>query len=84
MTMRTTLVSLGAQLTDFIRTQVSEGRYNSDSDVVSAGLRLLQEHEFRLEALRRALIEGEESGPSEPFDLEAFLAERRSETRNEA
>ncbi len=44
-----------------------------------AALRLLEEHEARLEALRNALIEGERSGPSAPFDVEAFIEAKRAE-----
>jgi antitoxin ParD1/3/4 len=46
--------------------------------VVTAGLRLLEEHETKLEALRAALIEGEQSGAATPFDIEEFLDEMRS------
>ncbi len=61
---RNTSFSVGAHFTGFIETQISEGRYSSASDVVRAGLRLLEEQETRLAALRAALIEGEESGVS--------------------
>jgi len=44
-------------------------------DVVQAGLTVLEEREARLAALRRALIEGEESGIAEDFDIEEFLDE---------
>jgi antitoxin ParD1/3/4 len=44
-----------------------------------AALRLLEEREAKLTALRAALIEGEESGPSTPFDFEAFIARKRNE-----
>jgi antitoxin ParD1/3/4 len=78
---KNTSVSLGDHFTDFIERQVAEGRYNSASDVVRAGLRLLEEEEAKLAALRAALIEGEESGPSTPFDFEAFIARKRSKRR---
>ncbi len=45
-----------------------------------AALRLLEEREARLSALRAALVEGEESGPSTPFDFEAFIARKRKQT----
>ncbi len=49
--------------------------------VVRAGLRLLEEYEARLEALRSALIEGEESGPATPFEFDAFLSRKRAENK---
>jgi antitoxin ParD1/3/4 len=44
-----------------------------------ASLRLLEERGTKLTALRAALIEGEDSGPSTPFDFEAFIAHKRNE-----
>ena len=61
----------------FVETQVEHGRYTSASDVVRAGLRLLEEREAKLESLRAALIEGEQSGQSTAFDFEAFIARKR-------
>ena len=71
---KNTSISLGEHLTQFVERQVEDGRYQSASEVVRAGLRLLEEHEMQVERLRAALIEGEESGPSQPFDFDAFLA----------
>ena len=73
-----TSVSLSDHFTSFIADQVETGRYGSASDVVRAGLRLLQDHETKVQALRQALIDGENSGPTQPFDSEVFLAEMRA------
>ena len=64
---RNTSVSLGDHFANFIDTQVGEGRYGSASDVVRAGLRLLEEHESKVKALQEALIAGEQSGEPKPF-----------------
>ena len=75
---RNTSVSLGDHFAGFIDERVASGRYNSASDVIRAGLRLLEEHETRVEALREALIEGERSGPASPFDFDAFIDRKKS------
>jgi antitoxin ParD1/3/4 len=74
---RKTDLALGDHFADFIDRQVKDGRYDSASDVVQAGLRLLEEHELRLEALRAALIEGEQSGLATSFDFDDFIARKR-------
>ena len=70
---RNTSVTLGAHFSGFISEQVQAGRYGSASDVVRAGLRLLEEHETKVRALQDALISGEQSGTPRPFDSDAFL-----------
>ncbi len=78
MTARNTSVSLGNHFAGFIETQVNNGRYGSASDVIRAGLRLLEEHEARVKLLQEALIAGEQSGPPAPFDNEEFLRKMRA------
>jgi len=75
---KNTSVLLGAHFEKFIQEQVASGRYNSASDVIRASLRLLEEHEQKLETLRQALIEGEQSGPAIPYDRDAITHEIRS------
>lgn len=71
---RNTSITLGDHFAGFISQQVQDGRYGSASDVVRAGLRLLEEHETKVRALQDALIAGEQSGTPRPFDSEAFLS----------
>ena len=75
---KNTSFSLGPHFSGFIEAQVAAGRYGNASDVLRAALRLLEERETKLAALRAALIEGEESGPAVDFDIEAFLARKRA------
>ncbi len=70
---KNTSVPIGGHFADFTERQVQAGRYESSSDVVRAGLRLLEEQELKIERLRDALIEGEQSGAATPFDLNDFL-----------
>lgn len=75
---KTTSIALGDHFREFAERKVSEGRYGSTSEVVRAGLRLLEEEEQRLVALQAAIQKGLDSGPGEEFDFDAFLAAKRS------
>jgi antitoxin ParD1/3/4 len=76
---RVTSFSLGEHFSAFVESQVKDGRYDTASDVMRAALRLLEERETKLAALRAALIEGEPSGPATPFDFEAFITRKRKQ-----
>ena len=72
-----TSISLDDHFAEFLSGAVASGRYRSASEVVRAGLRLLEDQESEMAALRAALVAGEESGSPEPFDFDAFVAAKR-------
>ena len=76
---RNTSITLGAHFDNFSAEQLENGRFASTSEVVRAGLRLLEETESKLERLRRLLDEGEQSGIAE-YSLEGVIAELDNET----
>lgn len=71
--MKNTSVSLGKHYTNFVNAQVLAGRYGSASEVLRAGLRLLEERESRLKAMQSLPASEEESEASVPFDTEDVL-----------
>ncbi|MEO5654885.1 MAG: type II toxin-antitoxin system ParD family antitoxin [Nitrosospira sp.] len=75
---KNTSVTLGEHFERFLAHQIESGRYGSASEAIRAGLRLLEEREAKLEALRRALTEGEQSGPAD-YSLQNILDELESE-----
>jgi len=70
---KNTSISIGDHFEGFMAKQIDSGRYKSASEIIRAGLRLLENEEKRLEALRKAIIEGEESGLIENFDSKKHL-----------
>jgi antitoxin ParD1/3/4 len=76
MVAKNTSVALGDHFTAFAAEQVASGRYGSMSEVLRAGLRLLEDEERKLDALKAAIREGDESGPAVPFDMRAWIAEQ--------
>lgn len=68
---------LGDHFDAFVASQVSAGRYQNVADVIRSGLRLLEERETKLRALRHVLIEGEQSGIAGPLDMEQIKRQAR-------
>jgi len=70
---KNTSITLGNYFDQFIQGILREGRYKNASEVVRAGLRLLEEEEQKIIALRHVINEGINSGLAEDFDPEEHL-----------
>ena len=78
---RNTSVSLGNHFEEFVIDRISEGRFTNVSEVIRAGLRLLEEEEARVISLKKAIKEGIDSGVVENFDAKKHLASLKASKR---
>ena len=81
--MKNTSISLGNYFDQFVQTQVSAGRYKNVSEVIRAGLRLLESEESKVIALRNAIQEGLNSPLVEEFDFDENLKRLKSEKKKQ-
>jgi antitoxin ParD1/3/4 len=73
---RNTSVTLGEHFGEFVEEKIQQGRFESTSEAVRAGLRLLEEHEAKLDLLRKKLSVGEaQLDQGEGIDGDAFMQE---------
>lgn len=79
---RNTSVALGNYFETFVDSEVSAGRYKNASEVIRAGLRLLEEEENRIKLLKNALKGGLDSGIAVGFDPKKHLQELKAAKRN--
>ena len=79
--MKNTSISLGNYFDQFVQNQVSAGRYKHISEVIRAGLRLLENEKSKATALRNAIQEGLNSPLVEDFDLDENLKRLKAEKR---
>ena len=80
--MKNTSVSLGNYFDQFVVGQVSVGRYKNVSEVIRAGLRLLEDEESKAIALKNAIQEGINSGIANDFDPAKHLQELKANRKN--
>ncbi len=76
---KNTSMTLGVHFDGFIARQIESGRYSSASEVIRAGLRVLEDSESKLSALRQMLADGEESGTVE-YSYDSFITELDEES----
>lgn len=82
--MKNTSISLGNYFDQFVSNQVTVGRYKNVSEVIRAGLRLLEDEESKVIALKNAIQEGIDSGLAHDFDPEIHLQELKARRKNNA
>ena len=78
---RNTSVSLGNYFDRFVQSRLTSGRFKNASEVIRAGLRLLEEEENKIIALRNAIQEGVESGIALNFNSEVHLKELKAKKK---
>jgi antitoxin ParD1/3/4 len=71
--MKNTSISLGNYFDQFVSSQVSVGRYKNVSEVIRAGLRLLEDEESKMITLRNPIQEGLNNPRVENFDFDKNL-----------
>lgn len=79
--MKNTSVSLGEYFDQFVSSQVSSGRYKNVSEVIRAALRLLENEESKVVALKNAIQEGLNSPGVENFDFDENLTKLKAQKR---
>ena len=80
--MKNTSISLGNYFDQFVQSRISEGRFKNVSEVIRAGLRLLDEEESKIIVLRKEIQDGLNSPIVENFDFEENLKKLKSEKQN--
>jgi antitoxin ParD1/3/4 len=78
---KNTSVSLGDYFDGFVESKIHEGRFKNASEVIRAGLRLLEEEEKKIQALKTSLEEGIASGFEKNFDMDLFLKKMKADKR---
>jgi len=77
-----TSVALGNYFGHFVESKISQGRYKNASEVIRAGLRLLEEEENRVSALKNAIQEGVQSGIATDFNPRTHLDSLKAKRQN--
>lgn len=78
---KNTSISLGTHFDEFVQNSINEGRFKNVSEVIRAALRLLEEEESRVAALKSAIQDGIESGIATDFDPKEHLKQLKAQRR---
>ena len=79
---KNTSVALGDYFENFVENKISQGRYKNASEVIRAGLRLLEAEENHISVLKNAIQEGLDSGVAINFDSQMHLESLKAKRLN--
>ena len=79
---KNTSISLGNYFDDFIKNSINQGRFKNASEVIRAGLRLLEEEESKATMLKAAIKKGDESPDVENYNPKDFLNDLKKRKKN--
>ncbi len=79
-----TSIILGDHFDQFVKSEIESGRYNSASEVIRTGLRLIEDESKKTNLINEALVVGEQSGASIEFDNEQFKKRMRNKYASNA
>lgn len=78
---KNTSITLGSYFEQFIQSVLRDGRYKNASEIVRAGLRLLEQEEQKAIVLRKAIEDGVNSGWAENFDADEHLKTLKAKSK---
>jgi len=78
---KNTSITLGSYFEQFIQSVLTEGRYKNASEIVRAGLRLLEQEEQKALVLRKAIEEGVNSGWADDFNADEHLKTLKAKSK---
>ena len=79
---KNTSVALGNYFESFVENKITQGRYKNASEVIRAGLRLLEAEENYISVLKNAIQEGLDSGVAMSFDPQKHLESLKAKRLN--
>ena len=77
--MKKTSISLGEYFEEFVNNEISAGRYKNESEVLRAGLQLLENEETKVAVLKNEIQKGLNSPRIENFDLDDNIKKLKAE-----
>jgi antitoxin ParD1/3/4 len=78
---RNTSMFLGDHFENFVDDRISAGRFKNASEVIRAGLRLLEEEESKILVLQKAIEAGFETGFAKNFNAVKYLEKLKAVKR---